>query len=136
MTDPVLITPLDTSTVEWVDCSFPPCFTACGGSLIHEDIVLTAGHCYDELNSSTLMIVGAYNNSKLTADAEVFHITDFQRHPKYANLSGVIQYDYLVLKLNASVSCSLHFSRIFKTFGSLMAKTFLFYKVNPSYDCA
>ena len=85
-----------------MDCNGGGCLTSCGGSLIHEDIVLTAGHC-DDITSNQV-IVGAYQNLVYGLGAELKTITQRRRHPNFFLMDQVVpEYDYLVLKLSSPV---------------------------------
>jgi len=80
----------------------------CGGSLIHSDIVLTAGHCFDVQSSN--VVINAYqieNNKPLstTTGAQKRIIVERSIHPGYHDISVPVN-DVGLLRLNQPVHSS------------------------------
>lgn len=72
----------------------------CGASLIHEDILLSAGHCNE--NGATQVIVGGYENKVLGTRSVSRNIVKRNLHPKYND--DTLEYDFVILKLNSPVT--------------------------------
>ena len=80
-----------------------PYFTqlrGCGASLIHADILLSAGHCNDF--GATQVIVGGYENKVVGASSVSRSIVKRIIHPKYNDIT--LEYDFLILKLSSPVT--------------------------------
>ena len=73
----------------------------CGGSLIHEDLVLTAAHCTEAFALGQDVFVGALHLNSAKGGAQRRTITQVLPHPDYDDLFG--WNDFMLLKLNAPV---------------------------------
>ena len=81
-------------------------FAGCGASLIHEDIVLSAAHCAEELDSTDEVYVGAfleqydpYAKQETTGDFEVRLVVAHNVHPDYD--FDTMENDVMVMKLDS-----------------------------------
>jgi trypsin len=73
----------------------------CGGSLVWDDIVLTAAHCQGiPFNGGVL--VGPYILNTLSSDAEYIDVQRQVQHPSYDSISHV--YDFMLVKLGNPVT--------------------------------
>jgi trypsin len=81
-------------------------FKQCGGTLIHEDIILTAAHCYDASfdKSQSFAEVGLYNTNAFDyfPTDNAFYFDTIVKHPNY-NPSGE-QNDVMIIKLSKAVT--------------------------------
>jgi hypothetical protein len=72
----------------------------CGGSLVWDDVVLTAAHCQGAFDGSVL--VGPYIESSTSGGAEIIDVVREIAHPAYNSYSEA--YDFMLLKLENRVA--------------------------------
>jgi trypsin len=72
----------------------------CGGSLVWDDVVLTAAHCLGAFDGSVL--VGPYIESSTSGGAESIDVVRQVPHPSYDSNSEA--YDFMLLKLGNRVA--------------------------------
>jgi Trypsin len=79
----------------------------CGASLIHEDVVLTAAHCFQAFKPGSVVTLGTHQRvppdmvQEIEATGITRKITAVMGHPKYDDFN--ILYDYMLLKLDSPV---------------------------------
>jgi secreted trypsin-like serine protease len=82
-------------------------WSGCGASLIHDDIILSAAHCNPLSNNK--VVIGAYKSDSLQEGAETRSIVARRSHPAYNDYS--VENDFLVMKLNETVSSSVNVTK-------------------------
>lgn len=87
--------------VSIVDEAFDP---FCGGVLINDKYVLTAGHCTPPINlSTTKLVMGHHNILKLGPSARIYSIEEVIVHEKYYEKDPKQNYDIALLKIAGGV---------------------------------
>lgn len=88
------------------------CSLMCGGSVIDENWVMTAGHCVEGNTNSPKSFrvkLGVFDQRKDNEKGEVvMEIEKIFLHPKFENVHGVPVYDVALLKLKSPVSFTDH----------------------------
>lgn len=74
--------------------------TGCGGTLVHDDIILSAAHCLDTWTGKAL--VGAYQSRQATYGAQFVKVSQAIRHPRYN--PATVQWDFLIVVLEQPVA--------------------------------
>jgi hypothetical protein len=80
----------------------------CGASLIHEDVVLTAAHCFQAFKPGSVVTLGTHQRippdmvQEIEATGISRTVTAVLPHPFYDDLH--IKYDYMLLKLDSPVT--------------------------------
>lgn len=91
-------------SLQW---GLPPLFRfrhICGGSIVHESFILTAGHCIMEYGKLKVIVGKHY----LYEDEETQQEVDVAKIYVHKNYSGYVYYFYLQLKMNISEIGILH----------------------------
>lgn len=68
----------------------------CGGSLIADDIILSAAHCGGHFDG---VDVGRHDLDDKTEEMERYNVEKFLIHPQYKDASGSFDNDFMVIKL-------------------------------------
>jgi len=83
-------------SIRWGIPPFVPFKHACGGSIVHESFILTAGHCVMKLGKLKVLAGKHYLSDDETTQQEV----EVARSYVHENYPGYVYYFYLQLKLN------------------------------------
>lgn len=75
----------------------------CGASLIHEQYVLTAGHCTADFEASDLKVVLGLHERANFENALVVEVAEVIEHPDY---DGRVDFDFSLLKLASPVDAN------------------------------
>ena len=78
-------------------------YIVCGGTLIHDDIILTAAHCVEEggqISASTLPTIPVFLNGLFLYQGNMRQIQEIVVHPDYNG--DTFENDYAILKLSTS----------------------------------
>jgi len=71
----------------------------CGASLVAPNVLLSAAHCFNAINS---VKIGRHNLLDNSENYESFSIVEKVRHPNYD--SGTLDYDFMMLRMSGSSS--------------------------------
>jgi len=71
----------------------------CGASLVAPNVLLSAAHCFNAINS---VQIGRHNLLDNSENYESFSIVEKVRHPNYD--SGTLDYDFMMLRMSGSSS--------------------------------
>lgn len=112
---PLIVNGFDAITFPWHATLFmlrDNTFTfGCGGTLISELVVLSAAHCFANINESDVRIVIGKRHSNFTAfsdetAAQYFSVSRIFRHPLYLDRLGNYGSDIALVELNQNVALS------------------------------
>lgn len=79
-------------------------FHFCGGTVLNERFILTAGHCLKDLDTDQIQVVLGRNHLR-TTDGEIFFVERFITHPDYTHpSSNLISYDVALIELETPIN--------------------------------
>jgi len=74
----------------------------CGGNLINDRFILTAGHCVEKSDPKNVRIrvtLGEHNTDEREEGELKFTVTNYQLHPRYRKTSSSLDYDFALIKI-------------------------------------